>query len=640
MSFEPNYHRGIIGDCLAWVDGAGTGFFIARDLLLTCTHVIGNKTTVTVKPWLPGGTMQATVLPGALPADDGDLALLQVTEPNPKQDAVLLHTLGPEEFVDSRDVVLAGYPRDDRQQAGGYEPIPATVRPRWADRTTLGGLIIDTAADVPRGLSGAPVLDLATGTVIGIARYRKGTLNDPGGGGGAIPVALAVQAFPQVRAVYDRPPEAVERWLNGLDDYELRIIGRERRGTTGRIDLRLSGKLDQWSVDVDDENSSQSETIQLNALGGVNVTKAVFQWTRGHRTPSSDDLQLVGEILSAALLHGRVGDLYRKWCGAAAELTVRLMMADPVCELADLPWEYAQPSSEGGRSLGLDTKLALARVMPGVVWPRPPLEAGRQASVIALIVQPDSANLSYPSVITTEHDAILWPSISRLEEDIAKAAEGLDLRPVITNPSRMRLEQLTGSCDVLHYQGFARITPSACQLFLHSEMTTRRLIPVDVNDVAAVAGRLRAKVVVIEAHAAPASEFSRDDPALRIAAPFLKAGAIAVLTTRFPVHPDQALLFNQEFYKSLKAGLTIERAAQAGRLSVSFDNTLPDPAAYGAFVLWTADVPGLRVVLPWPADATDDRQSSSGPPTGAGSPAAAQTYTTMTPRDSGAISGG
>jgi len=616
MSFKPDYYKGIIADCLAWVDGVGTGFYVTSDLLLTCTHVLKNTGGAEVRPFGSGGALRATVL-HALPPNGGDLALLQMTEPDPDRYAVLLHMLGPGEFTGSRDVVLAGYPRDDRQQAGGYEPTPASVHPRWADRTTLAGLIFDATADVARGLSGAPVLDLATGTVIGITRYRKAAVNDPGGGGGAIPVALAVEAFPQVRAAYDRPPAAARRWITERDEYELRAIGRERRGTTGRLDLRLSGKLDQWSVRVDDENGSQSETIRLDALGGVNVTRAVFQWTRGHRTPSSDDLDLVGKILSAALLHGRVGGLYKNWHTAADELTVRLI-ADPACELADLPWEYAQPSTAGSRSLGLDKRLALARVMPGEGTPVQRPETPDAASMTALIVQPDPESFSYPTVITTEHDAILWPRITRLEEDIDKAVEWpLQLHPVISNPSRSRLEQLEGPCDVLHYQGFARVTQTATQLFLYSETTTRKLTGVDIRQIAAVAGRLRAKVIVIEAHAAPASEYSVDDPALRLAAPFLEAGALAVLTTRFPVHPDQALLFNHEFYRSLREGMTVERAAQAGRLALSFDNTLPDPAAYGAFVLWTADVPGLRVVLP-SQPGTGMRPYPSGPQPAAG----------------------
>jgi hypothetical protein len=608
---NPDYYQKIIADCLAWVDGSGTGFYIDSDLLLTCTHVIAGKTTVTVTPFGSSGIRQATVLPGALLTDAGDLALLQVIEPDSEQQAVLLHMLGPGEFMGSRDVVLAGYPRDDLQRAGAYEPIPASVHPRWADHASLDGLIVETAADVARGLSGAPVLDLATGTIIGITQYRKGAAGDPGGGGGAIPVVRAVQAFPQVRAAYDRPPEAARRWLE-RDQYELRAIGRESRGTTGRLDVHLSGKLDQWSVRVDDENGALSETIRLDALGGVNVTRAVFQWTRGRRTPSSDDLQLVGDILSAALMHGRVGDLYQKWRKATDELTVRLI-AEPACELADLPWEYARPLKTGGRSLGLDPKLALARVMPRAGAPAPSMGPGSSASVLALIVQPDPESFSYPTVVTTEHDTIYWPSVARLEENIDRVvAPPLVMQPVITNPSRTRLEQLDRPCDVLHYQGFARMTPTATQLFLYSETTTRKLTGVNIADIAEVAARLGAKVVVIEAHAAPASEFSLDDPAVRVAAPFLDAGAVAVVTTRFPVHPDQAFLFNQEFYRCLGAGMTVERAAQAGRLSLSFDNTLPDPAAYGAFVVWTADVPGFRVVLPPPPEGDAERPSPPG----------------------------
>ena len=602
MSVEPGYYQGIIADCIAWVDGAGTGFFITSELLLTCTHVVGKKTTVEIKPFGSSQTLQADVLPGALPVDAGDIALLRVKNPDPKQYAVLLHMLTPADFTVSRDVVLAGYPRDPQQKPGEYERVPVSVHPRLADQQTLAGIIVEGPADVAAGLSGSPALDVETGTVVGITRYRKGLQTMPGTGGGVIPIALAVAAFPQVRGAYDRPPEAARQWWSERGDDELRAIGRERRGTTGRFDLRLTGDLEEWSVHAQDENGPHSETIRLKALG-VNVTRAVFQWTRGHRTPSGEDLQLVGQILAAALLHQRVGEMYRNWYETADELTIRLI-ADPACDLADLPWELAQAAGTGGGTLGLDTKLALARVMPGDKGPVAVPAAGDSATVTALIVQPDPKKLSYPSVMSAYNDEIAWPAADQLAKKLELAVTApLELsKPIVINPSRTQLENLAGSCDILHYQGFAQVTPTATHLYFYSDNIARKLIPVDIKDVAAVAARLRAKVVVIEAHAAPASQYSRDDPALGIAREFLQAGVLAVLTTRYPIHPYQAIVFNQGFYKALGEGSPVERAAQAGRLSLNYENTMPDPAAYGAFVLWTADAPGLQVVRASGAD--------------------------------------
>lgn len=634
MTADPAYYKEIIADCVAWVEGSGTAFFIDNNLLLTCTHVVEGKAEVLVRRFEANKDLRAAVLPGGLPKDAGDLTLLQLIDEVADQQAVLLHLLEPGDLATQREVILAGFPRDDQNKPGRYEPCPATIHPRLVDRATLEALIFDTPAEVAPGLSGSPVLDLATGTVIGITRYRKGARADTGTGGGAIPVALAVQTFPQVRAVYEHPPEAARIWLARRDEDELRAIGRERKGTTGRLDLRLGGTLDEWSVHVGNDDP---EVIRLDVLG-VNVTRAVFQWTRGRRTSTREDLQLVGEILWAALLHGKIGNRYEAWHQEADDLTIRLI-TEPQCQIVDLPWEYAR-SASGGASLGLDEKLALARVMPGDSGAGPLPEARSSASVVALVVQPDPLKYGYPSMTNRDSKLIGWPTGRDIEEDIKKATAQLQLREVITNPPRSRLEQLarSGPCDVLHYQGFARvITPTSIQLSLYDE-NAGDVTPVDISKIADVARRVMAKVVVIETHAAPASEYNMDDPAMRIAAPLLAVGVIAVLTTRFPVHPTQAFLFNQDFYASLAAGMTVERAAQAGRAKVDLDDRLGDGATFGAFVLWTADMPGLRLVAPASQQAVPgDQPIRAGQLSGTDVPTAAGSRPPQTPRDSSAL---
>lgn len=597
------YYKEIIQDCVVWVEGRGTGFFISSDLVLTCTHVLEGQEKVSLRPFGVEKPLLAVALPGGLPADHGDLTLLRVIDPPLDQPAVLLHVLNRRDLTEDREVTLAGFPQDNLSQPGGYEPSDTTVHPRWLAANTLDTLIIDTSADVPPGLSGSPVLDLRTGTVIGVTRYRKGGMNDPGGGGGAIPIAVAVQSFPAVRALYQQPPQAASVWLSRRTAEQLQAIGREPNGTTGQLDLRLSGTLDEWRVTVDNAEDSSPEVVRLDALG-VNVTRAVFQWARGRRTSSSEDLQLVGEILSKALLGGQVKNYYDQWREAARELSIRLI-ADPSCELADLPWEYARLPSGSSASLGTDAHLAIARVMPGTGTDRLLAAGDGSVEVLAIAVQPDPT--TYPS-LNVHGELIPWPTVAELQTTIRDLiADPLQLRGVLCNPTRKMLTNHEGACDVLHYQGFAQVTSAGTSLALFDD-TTKKLAWVSIDRIADIVRGLKASVVVIEAHAAPASEFSLDDPARRIAAPLLRAGAMAVLTTRFAVHPSQARLFNTDFYAALAAGATVERAAQEGRTKVDFDDTLGDQTTFGAFVLWTGETAGLRLVA-----VADQPEEQAGP---------------------------
>lgn len=620
MSVELSYYETIIAECVAWVqsriapdlppDGIGTAFFISSDLLVTCTHVIQGVADLYVQPYEASMPKAATVV-RALDVEAGDLALLRVRDPDPDQKAVLLHILDPADFTGRRRVLLAGYPQDPLVQSGSFKRGYANAVSYSTNPATLTGISLEAGAEVEHGLSGSPVLDLATGTVIGITRYRKGVEADTGTGGGAIPVARAVGEFSQVRDFYDRPPRAAGVWLEKRSPEELRAIGREPRGTTGRLDLRLSGDLNEWFVDVAEVKSSEAEQqgtkpdgIVLDALK-VDVARAVFQWTRGRGTSTSQDYQLVGEILSAALLRGKAATQYRAWRQAAEVLTVRLI-AEPGCDLADLPWEYAKPSSEDDKrlgldkNLGLDEKVALVRVMLGVghTGPQPP--PGSTATVVAMVVQPDAGKIEYPSVLDGNNNPVTWPRMSELRESIAKTiVKPLRLREdsVIPNPVMSGLKGLKGPCDILHYQGFVEATPDHTQVCIYDE-SGKRAFGVDISEFAELARRLSAKLVVLEAHAASRSVYSRDDPALSVAKPLLDAGVMAVLTTRFPVHPTQALRFNGNFYKFLAAGMTVEQAAQQSRIHFQWDDTLKAPATWGAFVLWTVDVPGLRLVTP------------------------------------------
>jgi hypothetical protein len=632
LSVNINAIREHIAECVAWVESRGTAFFIDSNLLLTCTHVVGDQSEVRVRPFGMQSDLAATVLPGRLEVDEGDLALLQVTGAPVDQPAVLLHLLRPFDLMKSRDVVMTGFPKDDWNKPGGYQAVPASAHGQFGDPTTLNAIVFETPAEVAPGLSGSPVLDLATGAVVGVTRYRLGSIAVPGGGGGAIPMALAIERFEQVRRVYEVPPSSARIWWESRSRDEMQAIGRELKGTIGRIDLYLSGGLDAWHVRVNEsEGGADDEGFHLDVLS-LDITRAVFQWMRGRGRLSSEDLRLVGEILKTALHQGQAGALFDHWQKATDELTVRLIV-DPSCKLADLPWEYAT-TPNGRLNLGTEENLALVRVVPGISHVLPAPGTGR---VVALAVQPNQA--TYPTLTPPDGRPIPWPDADRLQSDIEEVAKKLEPQ-VIQNPTRSELLQgLSGSgeCDILHYQGFARIRPQGAQLALYNDTTD--LTPIEMREFINVIQSIQAKVVVIEHSGAPWDD-TLDDAGRHIAEPLLKAGVLAVLITRRHVHPAQARLFNMGFYEALATGRTIEHAAQAGRNKVYWDDPLQEQAAFGAFVLWTGEAPGLEIVASSPGGAVNDVIAPTAPPgLASGLRTAEPTTAGRRPRDSSAITG-
>ncbi|HXF68662.1 MAG TPA: twin-arginine translocase subunit TatC [Thermoflexus sp.] len=150
------------------VEGAsiGTGFVIDREhgLLLTCAHLIDDRPEVSVR--LPDGTTRTTrVLENWAP--DLDAALLQALDPLPESVAEPL--LGLE--------VVAGH----RFRSWGYHyaadpaSLPIEGEIRGLGRVDRQPAILLSSKEVAEGMSGAPLVDLATGLVVGmVRRYHEG----------------------------------------------------------------------------------------------------------------------------------------------------------------------------------------------------------------------------------------------------------------------------------------------------------------------------------------------------------------------------------------------------------------------------------------------------------------------------------
>lgn len=186
---EQNWERAIA----AVIDGdgvvRGTAFFVGIDVALTCDHVLAaaSKGPVSLKP--VGATVTEAII-GEDRDEDLDLALVRV----PGRPNRTWLALSSERAMIGRDIFSRGFPRDrlPSRYPDGFPMDPSRVS---GDVTLVWHgqpvqmLVLD--ADVQRGMSGAPAVDLETDAVVGILRFREGEKHAL-----AIPTNAATRRWP------------------------------------------------------------------------------------------------------------------------------------------------------------------------------------------------------------------------------------------------------------------------------------------------------------------------------------------------------------------------------------------------------------------------------------------------------------
>lgn len=195
--------------------GSGTGFLARPNLVITASHVVTGKASVTA--WLNGVAYPAALIENH---PQEDLALLRLRAPELQ--------LKPAELADTSEglppdaelVILAG-PSQGPQADGDPRsrlPIPAAFSRRLplTDPTGRRTIMLSMRASVRRGDSGSPVLRVSDGRVVGVLSSRQ--LPDAGG----------VSHF-----AYAVPVEAIHAWLDAALDRE-----EEARGDFYLLRLR------------------------------------------------------------------------------------------------------------------------------------------------------------------------------------------------------------------------------------------------------------------------------------------------------------------------------------------------------------------------------------------------------------------
>jgi hypothetical protein len=251
MSAAPTVER-LLELCTARLDASsgplGTAFFVAPEYALTCSHVVRGRVGFQVRLAGPAGSWNGHVvdahpalgagreLPeGRYPAPD--VALIRV-EPGATPTCALL----ADGAVDLRaEVVVRGYTASFDQNSVTAESGTFRVDGLLETPDPACTLIKLGKGQALPGMSGAPVLNLSSGEVIGVLRTSRDIRSDLGGW--VVPADLIRRLWPaEVNTGHDRFHEADARWhLAGASL-------RRRQRTTTRAPESAAGRTSIGSV--------------------------------------------------------------------------------------------------------------------------------------------------------------------------------------------------------------------------------------------------------------------------------------------------------------------------------------------------------------------------------------------------------
>lgn len=562
---------------------AGSGFFVAPGTVVTCHHVLklvdlsseeaGGSVSI-VSP--AGGTYRLLDAREWSPAEEDDLAIVRV-EPADDHPFVLLDT-----GLRARDELHTfGFPE------GYANGAPATlVAEGWMDADRW---LKVAQGQVRRGMSGSPVLNLRTGAVCGILKRSS----DPGQalGGYAVSVRRLLKLSPTLSSANFRHHMTHRHvWFDLLPAQEQKLLLAQRTSAPASLPWRVlvisvDQSPDAWEVTATvhshkpDSTEWQADTplgpitVDLNSVRAL-VARVFRDWasrevTARGRVEPGDQIRLLGEILSKALLPAHIGDRFDELLSELDRgwLEVALHFSDvddaDFRELVQLPWEHLylpQRQDRGDVYFAREPKLAFVRALyPDPQTPAPPV--GKLSLLVVAVKPAGEDGADADARIERDVDLI----VSDLQQLQVGLPDSLEVKVIRSPDVHGLIEELgTGNYDIVHYVGFGRFDTGNDRIAL-SVSAAGRVGYLNASDFAACMEGSGARVVVLQlcrgGETVPA-DLAGFGPSL------LMKGSLAVIAYQYPVSPQLAQRFDAALYSALAEGVPLEFAAQIARKKV------------------------------------------------------------------------
>jgi hypothetical protein len=548
---------------------AGSGFFAAPGLVVTCEHVLrplNLATGASASDVRVIGTdeRQYQGLDVADISEAYDLAVLRVEPAHSHACALLAAGLVGGDYL-----VTFGAPQ--RHPEG----VPTELR---AEGMTAGKppMMKLSQGNVQPGMSGSPVLSLRTGGVCGVLKRTR----DPTQalGGYAIPVETLFRLSRTLERLNGQFHERDPTWFGALPEGQRRLM---RSGRSGAASLKPTRFLvvtvkqtpQGWEARAEEYPGGvqiPDVNVDLSAVR-ENVARVFRYWGRRGRGDPTDETRRLGSIL-AAVLPDRIEEKFHELIDDSTGPVQLVLSFDPGTDpdLVFLPWEnlfVERPGVATDMFIAREDGLAFVRALePELLESTAPVRRGLDV----LLIDVDPARLQHvdadeeppPSCVRTVCDAL---------EEKGRETQRLNVNR-LQSPGPTEIEDTlkAGDYQVVHYVGYGR--------FVSGEGSTDELALRGSGDAAyvgaavfqaALAGAPPA-LVVMQLCDGPDDAMPAD---LSTFGPPLLAnkGTGAVVAYQFPVPPRMSKQFNDVLYTGLLGGGSVGMAVQAARRRLWMD---------------------------------------------------------------------
>ncbi len=575
----------------------GTGFFISARQVMTCRHVIepANRTGLPIsvrygaRPGMVDRLALAATLRDSSSPDWPDVAILDV--PAAADARCVVMDSGP--VPQGTPLLTAGYPKG----LVGYQPQHFTAGE--GARDSAGKPLLRITGDVVTGgMSGSPVVSLASGLVCGILGLTKSSTS--GLGGFAALFCDFFKDWPYLDQLNDRPPEAARNWVRILTATQFKNAGRKWDGVRwgeasapDRVDLELEqGEADtpgDWRISVSSNPAGQPvQHIQCKISDlGDGVMRAIDGWSRRQPLKLQDEVEVLGDVLHRAMLPKQAVEALRDAL-TRKDLRFRVCV-DQAPRLGRLPWEYA--CGDDRLPFAASKNMTFSRFAD--VTDRS-ADAKDEIQVLAIIEFPESIS---DALLEYRDETGKWvrPSPTGFVDIIRRNAGSRGQRIQVQyalNEELTRLEEiLADPWDIVHYIGFAVQDEGKQELAvaLGARQVWRTA---NVSDLEELLDRARCRLFI--------AEFHKLGPGQDMAFPADLSGLTSLLKSDSHAHPQALIVtqypmdlvdlgrFNDTFYERIDGGHTVEEAVQFGRREVYSQRYQGgDVAAFGSFVVTT-----------------------------------------------------